>query len=61
MQRQIVNVGAGTQTMDAVNVGQLTGVTNALGGGAGVGADGSVTQPTYSVGGKDYNNVGDAL
>ncbi|ONU56369.1 hypothetical protein A8E62_17650, partial [Burkholderia cenocepacia] len=27
----------------------------------GVGADGSVTQPTYSVGGKDYNNVGDAL
>ncbi|WP_290440043.1 ESPR-type extended signal peptide-containing protein, partial [Burkholderia cenocepacia] len=61
LQRQIVNVGAGTQTMDAVNVGQLTGVTNALGGGAGVGADGSVTQPTYSVGGKDYNNVGDAL
>ncbi|ONQ72766.1 hypothetical protein A8E63_04040 [Burkholderia cenocepacia] len=26
-----------------------------------MGADGSVTQPTYSVGGKDYNNVGDAL
>ncbi|MDP9581212.1 UNVERIFIED_ORG: autotransporter adhesin [Burkholderia contaminans] len=60
-ERQIVNVAAGTQTTDAVNVGQLTGVTNALGGGAGVGADGSVTQPTYSVGGKDYNNVGDAL
>ncbi len=60
-ERQIVNVAAGTQTTDAVNVGQLTGVTNALGGGAGVGADGSVTQPTYSVAGRDYNNVGDAL
>ncbi|MET1475510.1 MULTISPECIES: YadA-like family protein [Burkholderia] len=60
-ERQIVNVAAGTQTTDAVNVGQLTGVTNALGGGAGVGADGSITQPTYSVGGKNYDNVGDAL
>nr|WP_244107435.1 YadA-like family protein [Burkholderia cenocepacia] len=60
-ERQIINVAAGTQNTDAVNVGQLKGVTNALGGGAGVGADGSVTQPTYSVGGKDYNNVGDAL
>ncbi|WP_346269896.1 YadA-like family protein [Burkholderia cenocepacia] len=60
-ERQIVNVAAGTQTTDAVNVGQLTGVTNALGGGAGVGADGSITQPTYTVAGKGYNNVGDAL
>ncbi|ONQ14330.1 hypothetical protein A8D95_37515, partial [Burkholderia cenocepacia] len=60
-ERQIINVAAGTQNTDAVNVGQLKGVTSALGGGAGVGADGSVTQPTYSVGGRDYNNVGDAL
>nr|WP_279608697.1 hypothetical protein [Burkholderia contaminans] len=60
-ERQIVNVAAGTQTTDAVNVGQLTGVTDALGGGAGVGADGSITQPTYKVAGKDYDNVGDAL
>ncbi|RQT22022.1 YadA-like family protein, partial [Burkholderia cepacia] len=60
-ERQIINVAAGTQNTDAVNVGQLKGMTNALGGGAGVGADGSVMQPTYSVGGKDYNNVGDAL
>ncbi|WP_244132718.1 YadA-like family protein [Burkholderia sp. BCC0397] len=59
--RQIVNVGAGTQATDAVNVGQLTGVTNALGGGAAVGANGSVTNPTYNVGGTDYHNVGDAL
>ncbi|WP_256990145.1 YadA-like family protein [Burkholderia sp. AU15512] len=60
-ERQIINVAAGTQNTDAVNVGQLKGVTNALGGGAGVGADGSITQPTYNVAGKDYNTVGDAL
>ncbi|WP_413123740.1 beta strand repeat-containing protein [Burkholderia orbicola] len=60
-ERQIVNVAAGTQNMDAVNVSQLTGVTKALGGGAVVGVDGSITQPTYKVGGSDYHNVGDAL
>nr|WP_175822762.1 YadA-like family protein [Burkholderia sp. BCC0419] len=60
-ERQIVNVAAGTQATDAVNVSQLTGVTNALGGGAAVGANGSITNPTYSVGGNDYHNVGDAL
>nr|WP_249183321.1 YadA-like family protein [Burkholderia cenocepacia] len=60
-ERQIVNVGAGTQATDAVNVGQLTGVTKALGGGAAVGANGSITNPTYNVGGTDYHNVGDAL
>ncbi|WP_279609089.1 YadA-like family protein [Burkholderia cenocepacia] len=59
--RQIVNVGAGTQATDAVNVSQLTGVTKALGGGAAVGASGSITNPTYNVGGTDYHNVGDAL
>nr|WP_254617193.1 YadA-like family protein [Burkholderia metallica] len=59
--RQIVNVGAGTQATDAVNVGQLTGVTTALGGGAAVGANGNITNPTYNVGGTDYHNVGDAL
>ncbi|HGO6078898.1 TPA: YadA-like family protein [Burkholderia cenocepacia] len=59
--RQIVNVGAGTQATDAVNVSQLKGVTDALGGGAGVGSNGSITNPTYKVGGTDYHNVGDAL
>ncbi|WP_277625906.1 YadA-like family protein [Burkholderia cenocepacia] len=58
---RLANVAAGTQQTDAVNVGQLTGVTTALGGGAAVGADGSVTQPTYTVGGTDYHNVSDAL
>ncbi|AOI74958.1 YadA-like family protein [Burkholderia sp. NRF60-BP8] len=61
LQRQITNMAAGTQATDAVNVSQLTGVTHALGGGAAVGADGSITQPKYSVGGNDYDNVGDAL
>ncbi|MCA8097358.1 YadA-like family protein [Burkholderia contaminans] len=60
-QRQIVNVAAGTQATDAVNVGQLSGVTKALGGGAGVDGSGNVTQPTYKVAGTDYHNVGDAL
>jgi trimeric autotransporter adhesin len=59
--RQIVNVAAGTQATDAVNVGQLTPVVTALGGAAAVNADGSVTAPTYSLKGSTYNNVGDAL
>ncbi|WP_349252923.1 YadA-like family protein [Burkholderia cenocepacia] len=61
VQRRITNLGAGTGATDAVNVSQLTGVTNALGGGAAVGANGSITNPTYNVGGTDYHNVGDAL
>ncbi|WP_269189824.1 YadA-like family protein [Burkholderia sp. E168m15] len=60
-ERQIVNVAAGTQGTDAVNVTQLSGVTTALGGGAGIGADGSVTAPKYHVGDKTYGNVGDAI
>ncbi|WP_230469058.1 MULTISPECIES: YadA-like family protein [Burkholderia] len=60
-ERRIVNLSAGTGATDAVNVGQLAGVTSALGGQAAVGADGSITQPTYNVGGTDYHNVGDAL
>ncbi|MEF9441810.1 hypothetical protein OWT26_17055 [Burkholderia sp. 1A5] len=60
-QRQIVNVAAGTQDTDVVNVTQLKGVATALGGGAGIGADGSVTAPKYQVGDKTYGNVGDAI
>ncbi|WP_445707353.1 YadA-like family protein [Burkholderia pyrrocinia] len=61
LQRQIVNLAKGTQGNDAVNVSQLTGVTNALGGGAGVDTDGSIKAPTYKVGDTTYDNVGDAL
>ncbi|WP_258181088.1 YadA family autotransporter adhesin [Burkholderia multivorans] len=60
-ERQIVNVAAGTAQTDAVNVGQLAGLTKALGGSAAVGADGSITQPTYTIDGKTYSNVSDAL
>ncbi len=60
-QRQIVNVAAGQQSNDAVNVSQLTGVTAALGAGATVGANGSIVAPAYNVLGKTYTDVGSAL
>ncbi|WP_244195993.1 YadA family autotransporter adhesin [Paraburkholderia susongensis] len=59
--RQITNVAAGTQDSDAVVVSQLKGVSDALGGGAAVNADGSIEAPAYSVGGTTVNNVGDAV
>jgi autotransporter adhesin len=61
VRRQIINVAAGTQDFDAVNVSQLKGVTSALGGGAGVNADGSVNKPSYNVAGSTYSDVGAAL
>ncbi|MGF6602609.1 hypothetical protein P3T23_007361, partial [Paraburkholderia sp. GAS448] len=60
-ERQIINVAAGTGLTDAVNVSQLTDVTTALGGGASVGADGSIVAPSYTVNGETYQNVGDAI
>ncbi|WP_316680818.1 ESPR-type extended signal peptide-containing protein, partial [Ralstonia flaminis] len=48
-QRQIVNMAAGTQATDAVNVSQLSPVVAALGGGATINSDGSVTGPTYTL------------
>ncbi len=61
LQRQIVNVAAGTSNTDAVNVSQLKGVANALGGGADIAGDGSVKKPVYTIGGQTYNDVGKAL
>src|SRR3546814_7731450 len=55
------DLAAGTQLTDAVNVSQLTGVTDALGGGAGINPDGSIKAPSYSVAGGTQANVGDAL
>ncbi|EHN6652961.1 YadA-like family protein [Escherichia coli] len=50
---------------DAVNGSQLHGVNSyvvdALGGGAEVNADGTITAPTYTIANADYDNVGDAL
>ncbi|WP_429404363.1 YadA family autotransporter adhesin [Paraburkholderia sp. MM5482-R1] len=60
-QRQIVNLAAGTQSTDAVNLSQLGGVVNALGGGAAIESDGTISAPSYSVGGTTVNNVGDAF
>lgn len=54
-------LGAGIADQDAVNVGQLKGGLAALGGGAGVAADGSVIAPTYTLGGGTFNDVGSAL
>jgi len=63
--RTLANVAAGTADGDAVNVSQLKGtaesVANALGGGAVVNEDGTVSQPSYTVGGKTVNTFGDAI
>ncbi|MGO4393738.1 ESPR-type extended signal peptide-containing protein, partial [Variovorax sp. M-6] len=71
-QRQITNVAAGTQDTDAVNVGQVktvktvadsnaAAVASALGGGSAVKADGTISAPSYTVGGTTVNNVGAAV
>ncbi|MBB4864078.1 autotransporter adhesin [Pseudomonas nitritireducens] len=49
-QRQIIQLAKGTQDSDAVNVGQLKGVTEALGGGAHVRADGTINAPSFVLG-----------
>ncbi|NLP61454.1 YadA-like family protein [Paraburkholderia sacchari] len=59
--RRVVNMAAGQSDTDAVNVSQLKGVTNALGGGSTVNADGSVVAPTYALSGGTYSDVGSAL
>ena len=59
--RQIVNVAAGTQANDAVNVTQLQNVTTLLGGGAKVNSDGTVQAPVYTVAGVSSGTVGDAI
>ena len=65
---KITNVAAGTisdTSTDAVNGAQLHGVSSsvaeALGGGAAVNSDGSISAPTYTIADTDYTNVGDAM
>ncbi|KML43882.1 adhesin [Burkholderia cepacia] len=57
------NVASGST--DAVNGAQLRraidGSAAALGGGATANQDGSISAPSYKVGGGSFNNVGDAL
>ena len=51
---------AASQAATTTNIG--SGVASALGGGSTYdAATGNVTAPTYSVGGQNYGNVGDAL
>ena len=59
--RELTGVAAGTGANSAVNVGQLSPVVAALGGGAAVNADGSVTGPTYHVQAGTQTTVGNAL
>ncbi|WP_273794977.1 YadA-like family protein [Brucella intermedia] len=58
---QLGHVAAGKEGKDAVNVDQLTAALDGLGGGAAINVDGSITGPTYNIGGKEYHNVSDAL
>ncbi|UJH76246.1 YadA-like family protein (plasmid) [Burkholderia cenocepacia] len=60
-QRQIIYVSKGTADTDAVNVSQLKDAVAGFGGQASVGADGSIVNPTYTVGNNTYHNVGDAI
>jgi autotransporter adhesin len=64
-ERQIVNVRAGTADTDAVNVSQLKNtaesIADIIGGGSTVGSDGTISTPSYSVGGTTVHNVGDAI
>ena len=65
---KITNVAAGSiskDSADAVNGGQLYDVSNSisdiLGGGSTVNADGTINAPAYTIANTDYDNVGDAL
>jgi autotransporter adhesin len=58
-QRQLIQLAAGTQATDAVNLGQLKSVATLIG--AGVNADGSILDPNYDIDGTIYHNVGDAI
>ena len=65
---KITNLLAGkisSNSTDAINSSQLYGVadsfTSYLGGGADISDTGVLSGPTYTIGGTDYTNVGDAL
>ncbi|HAX2050906.1 YadA-like family protein [Escherichia coli] len=61
----VANGDVSSTSSDAVNGSQLYTtnkyVVDALGGGAEVNADGSISAPTYTIANTDYDNVGDAL
>ncbi len=61
LRRRVTNAMNGIHAYDLATVDQLSGVVNALGGGAGFAADGSVIAPSYGVQGSIHGTVGDAL
>ncbi|MGF6605069.1 S-ribosylhomocysteine lyase LuxS involved in autoinducer biosynthesis, partial [Paraburkholderia sp. GAS448] len=67
-ERKLIGVADGvvaSGSKEAINGGQLFGVSSsvadALGGGSTVNADGTVSAPSYEVGGTTVSNVGDAV
>ncbi|MGA7814816.1 YadA-like family protein, partial [Caballeronia sp.] len=66
--RRLTGVAAGdvsSSSFDAINGTQLynaaSGLATAIGGGAAVNSDGSITQPSFNVGGNTVHNMGDAI
>ncbi|MCF8999595.1 beta strand repeat-containing protein, partial [Acinetobacter nectaris] len=61
----VANGGISSSSKDAVNGGQVyeanKSIAAALGGGAAINADGTLSSPSYNVGNTSYNNVGEAL
>ena len=67
-ERTLINVAGGTIAVgstEGVNGGQVfanqTSVASALGGGSKVNPDGTLSAPSYAIGGTAYTNVGGAL
>ncbi|WP_409076738.1 hypothetical protein [Paraburkholderia sp. BL23I1N1] len=59
--RELTGIAAGTTDASAVNLGQFKPAVSALGGGAQINADATVTGPTYHMQGATQTTVGDAL
>ncbi|MGF6651158.1 autotransporter adhesin [Paraburkholderia youngii] len=61
----VANGAVNASSVDAINGGQLYGAASstaeALGGGSTVNADGTLSAPSYSVGGTTVRSVGDAV
>jgi autotransporter adhesin len=66
--RRLTGVAGGdvsSTSFDAINGTQLynaaSGLATAIGGGAGVNSDGTITQPSFIAGGQTWHNMGDAM
>ena len=63
--RRLAGVAAAAADDEAVNLAQLKdtaqSVASALGGGANVAADGTISAPSYAIGGNTYHDAGSAL